>query len=258
MPRPRAVGLIFGIVGCVGVVGCGDAKQSSDIARVPQFQPPTVPTARQCGAKALATSTPAEHLAPRAGRYRYRLKGTKTIIGNHRRVQGLPRTMPTIVTPIVRVGHLVCFRLQRQLSPNLFQTATLVVRGGALYASEVQLETANGATALRPRPALLAISAEDLDWSGVFSGQARGRYVGHLIGRRNMRVGGKSIRVVGVETTSAFAGDVTGTQRTEQWFAIARSLLVRERTMQQWRFGVDNLRIDYSAQLLSLQPNTSP
>jgi hypothetical protein len=253
MSRPPAQ-VLLGIVCCAAIVGCGSAKQSSDIAHVRQFEPPTTPTAQQCDARALATSTPADHLAPSAGTYRYRLQGTKTTIGSRRTVHQLPTTMPAIVTPVIRAGRLLCFRLQRRLSPNLVQTATLVVRGGALYASEVRLETANGTTSLRPQPALLAVSAGDLDWSGAFTGQARGQYVGHLLGRRTVMVGTNAVRAIGVAATSSFAGDVTGTQRSQQWFSIARHLLVREKTVQQWQFGVDNLRIDYSAQLLSLQP----
>jgi hypothetical protein len=245
--------LLMPIVGALWIAagGCGGSEGSSDPVASQAIPRPTAPSAEDCAARELATDERARPLAPKPATYDYRLRGKEAVLGGQREIYDLPRSMPMIVTPSTRVGNLRCFRVQRRIRSSVVETSTFASRGDAVYLTKLQLQTETSSETLVPRPAVLAISPDDVEWSGSFAGPTRGRYRGELLGRRTIRVDGRPVRAIGIALDSSFAGEVTGTQRSEQWFSLDRHLVLRGRHDERRRFGQENLRTTYSTRLVS-------
>lgn len=236
---------------CLGAIGCGASESSSDPVARHAIAKPSAPSAGDCAARALDTAERSRPLAPAAGTYEYGLRGSEVVVGERREVYDLPRSMPMIVTRATKLGNLRCFRVQRRIRSSVVETSTFASRGDAVYLTKLQLETDRSSETLVPRPPVLAISPDDVEWSGAFAGPTRGRYRGELLGRRTIRVDGRPVRAIGIALDSSFAGEVTGTQRSEQWFSVDRHLVLRGRHQERRRFGQDDLRMTYSTRLTS-------
>jgi hypothetical protein len=247
MSRKSNIMLLIAAALCVGIAGCGTSDSASDPVAGKAIARPSAPKAGDCAARELATGEHSRQLAPKPATYDYRLRGKETVLGERHAIYDLPRSMPMIVTPSTRVGNLRCFRVQRRIRNSVVETSTFAGRGDAVYLTKLELETDTSSETLVPRPAVLAISPDDVEWSGAFAGPTRGRYRGELLGRRTIRVDGRAVRAIGIALDSSFAGKVTGTQRSQQWFSLDRHLVLRERR----RFGQENLRTTYSTRLVS-------
>jgi hypothetical protein len=234
---------------CMGAAGCGASDSSGDPVAGGAIARPTAPSAGDCAARELASGERSRPLAPAPGTYEYGLRGNETVVGEQREVYDLPRSMPMIVTPATKVSGLRCFRVQRRIRRTVVETSTFASRGEAVYLTKLELETDRSSETLVPRPPVLAISPDDVEWSGAFAGPTRGRYRGELLGRRTIRVGGRPVRAIGIALDSSFAGEVTGTQRSEQWFSVDRHLVLRGRHDERRRFGQDDLRMKYTTRL---------
>jgi hypothetical protein len=250
----RSAGRLATLAACALALGScgggGDGKGAAGERSALELQPPEAPPPGRCSERRLATRrAPDASLRPAPGRYRYRVNGTRTIAEKKRRTARLGSPMTLTATPATRVGRLVCFRLQRRYTPTLGETATFVVRGSTLYMTELELQAGGQRTTIRPEPPVVALAPSELEWSGAFQGETRGRYSAQVVGRRTFRTGGSTERAVGVEFRLSAAGAVKGQERSVRWFAVERGLVLAERVEQSRRLGLDETKLKYSARL---------
>lgn len=249
--RPWSACTALAIASLAGVVFLGSCGTSDNEFGALKIARPTTPSASQCGAVAESGQGRPEK-PPLPGTYDYRARGHRVLIGNDRRVFQLPHTIQVVVSPTRRVGRLVCFALQRRFGEDLADTGIFVIRGNDVYLRAVRFQSGSYINAFAPNPAILSLSGSELSWSGTFRGSAVGRYAAELIGRKTIRVGSRSVRAVGIRSRASYAGSLRGWDRSVQWFAPARHLIVAERSTQQRTLGLDRLRLSYSARLTSL------
>lgn len=235
----------------LGACGGGSDKQSATKAiTVPA---PTTPTAAQCGQGSGSPSSDAER-PPKPGTYAYTLKGQKTLISDQNRVFQLPAESTVIITPAQQSGDITCFTLQRRFDSDLADTGVFAIRGQDIYLRSVRFQSGGYIKSFTPNPTILSLSGSELSWSGEFRGTTSGRYAAEIIGRKQMKIGSQTVRTVGVQNRGSFGGDIKGWERSTRWFAVGRNIIVAEKSTQQRDFGLDKLRLTYSAQLKSLDP----
>lgn len=248
------------LAGALAIAGCGGAAKGEPRTDAPaplRSSLPTVPTVddKECAAGVLATNAaPDRSLIPEPGQYRYALKGTRTLLGPKRAVKALPREASAFITPARRIGNLRCFRLMIRLAPNLEDTATFVVRGSDLYVAGLRLRQGGQLIDARPEPPSLGFDARELEWEGTYTGATSGRYALEVVGRRDVRVRGRSIETVGLDARVSYRGEIEGTERALRWFAPRGGLLVRAKISQERFVGLDRARLDYRLRLKSLDP----
>lgn len=230
----------------VGISGCGQGPEQQGDAAIAPPPAPTRPVPEQCALGGQWTAASVRSAAPKPGAYRYDLRGRERVDGGEG-WRDLPESMTVFISPAVRQGNRICFSLQRRLRLGLTDTATFVRAGDALFLTELVLEAEDGGTRLRPRPPILAVSPDDVDWRGAFTGLTRGQYVGHALGRRRGILAKRGVTLVGVAITSSYAGDITGTQRSRQWFSDGRAVLAEEQT----RYDLNGRQVEYRSALVS-------
>lgn len=162
--------------------------------------------------------------------------------------------MEVVVSPARRVGGLACFAMQRRYVKDVADTGVFVMRGSDTYLRSVRFQAGSYIDSVVPNPPMLSMSGSELEWSGEFRGSTAGRYAAEVVDRKTMRVGARSVRVVGIRTRGSYAGNVKGWERSERWFAVDRKVPVAETSTQERTLGLDRLRLTYSARLKSLKP----
>lgn len=232
-------------------VGCG-GKDEEPTGSITVARPAT-PSANQCGSAAGSGGGRAEK-PPRPGTYDYSARGRRILIGSRRRTFKLPPTMEVVVSPTRRAGALACFALQRRYDKGVADTGVFVIRGSDIYVRSARFQDGSYIKSFTPSPPILSLSGSELDWSGEFRGSTAGRYAAEVIGRKTMKVGSRSVRVVGIQARGSYAGAIKGWERSTRWFALDRNLVVAETSTQQRNLGLDRLRLSYSARLKSLKP----
>ncbi len=235
----------FALSGC----GNGDKPKAKEI-KLPR---PGKPTAAQCGSALTATTAP--ELRPASpGTYKYKTKGKREMIGEKRRVSKLPARTEIIITPARMVDNVWCYVTQRKYEKDLGDTVTFLIRGSDMYLQKMRFQSGGYIKKLTPKQPLLMLSGTEIDWSGVFRGRTSGRYAAEIIGRKSMKVGSRKVKVVGVKTRISYGGDIEGWERSTRWIAVDRNVVVSENVVQQRKFGLDKLRLSYTARLVSLKP----
>ena len=258
--RGRIVTALLSSLSLVGVAtGCGgggsSSKQPATNALV--LNPGSAPTASQCGFDQLrgsATSARGKTLPPAPGAYGYTTQGSESVPGQTGRLRPLPRTSDSLVTPVRRSGGLTCFGMEHRHSPSTRTANVYVLRGEDIYIVAVGFTTPSYVQTVLPRPAILALSGTSTRWSGSFSGRTSGTYQVEIAGRRTIRVGGRSVKVVQLASSATFTGELTGSQKTSTLLATDRSLIVQETGTSNLRFGGDEERLNYRDRLVSLTP----
>ena len=250
----RAVALLLLVLCAALALACGGDDGGTSEPNALEVAPPEPPDAAACGSGQLTTTRRADSsLRPTPGTYRYRSRGTRAT-GKGAAREPLTSAITLTATGATRVDGLLCFRLQRRYTRTLGETATFAVRGPTLYLTELALQAGGQRTSIRPRPPMVALDQNEVEWNGSFGGETRGRYSARVIGRRTFTVGGTRHRAIGVEFSLTATGKVTGSERSVRWFALDRSLVLAERVRQTRRFGVDRSALAYGAQLLSPDP----
>lgn len=242
----------FAIAGATLATGCG--KSAATPAPKPiTLAPPTAPTSAECGLTGSGSPSESED-APQPGTYLYRTSGKRVYLGVEKRTERLPSTTKMIVTDSLRAGAQSCFTIQRAYERDLGDTGTFVINGYDTYLRAGRFQAGGDITSFTPRPSPLIVSGSELEWSGVFRGQTKGRYRSSVIGRKRIRVDGKSVEAVGVSSRVEYSGDIQGFERSTRWFSLGRGLVLRESETLEREFGLDRLRLSYKSRLVSLDP----
>ena len=249
--KRQLLGLVFVSVVAFALYGCGDDEQPE--AKEITLPKPDKPTAAQCDSALTATRAP-EVRPTSPGTYEYKTKGKRELIGEKRRVKKLPVRTEMIVSPARMVDKVWCYVTQRKYEKDLGDTATILIRGSDIYLHKLRFQSGGYIKKLSPQQPLLMLSGTELDWSGVFRGRTAGRYAAEIIGRKTMKVGSRKVKVVGVESRTSYGGDIEGYERSTRWIAVDRKVVVSENVVQQRKFGLDKLRLSYTANLVSLKP----
>lgn len=189
--------------------------------------------------------------APAPGTYSYETRGTEAVPGESRRP--LPATTKVSVTPSRRSGGLSCVGFVRRWSDRTTTSEVYVLRGEDVYVTAIGLDTPNQVESVAPRPAILALSGSGTAWKGAFAGDTTGSYEMEIIGRRTVRVGGESVRAVGIETRARYSGDAAGSRRTTSWLALDRALVLSEEGDSSLRVGGGDEKLSYTTKLTSLE-----
>ncbi len=249
--KRQLIGWVSVPVVAFSLSGCGnDDKPEAKQITLPK---PSKPTAAQCGSALTATTAP--ELRPTSpGTYEYKTKGKRELIGEKRRVSKLPARTEMITSPARMVDNVWCYVTQRKFEKDLGDTATLLIRGSDIYLQKLSFQSGGYIKKLSPRQPLLMLSGTELDWSGVFRGRTSGRYASEIVGRKSMKVGSRKVKVVGVKSRISYGGDIEGYERSTRWIAVNRNVVVSENVVQQRKFGLDKLRLSYTAHLVSLKP----
>ena len=238
--------------------GCGgdsDAKSEPDALVLKAGSPPSV---RDCAfedADSIGRAAPGSGriAAPAPGVYLYSTSGTETVPGGER-PEPLPHQTESLVTPSRRANDLTCFGSERRLSDRTRIPEVYVLRGEDVYITALGFDTPNLVQAFNPRPAVLALSGSTSSWNGTFTGSTSGSYRVEIVGRRTFRIGGKSVKAVGLQSDATYTGEATGTRRTETWLAVDQSLVIEEQGTSTVKVGGGTERLKYRVKLLSLTP----
>ena len=216
----------------------------------------TAPTAEQCGRAELPaqdTAARAETLdPPGAGTYTYRTKGSET--ASNEGQSALDPINDLVVTPPLEDGDLTCFGFEREFSPTTAVTNVYIQRGEDTYISAIGVATANYATTIEPRPAILAVAGSGTRWSGEVTGATSGTYDVEIFDRRPVSVGGERVEAVGLASHATYHGETEGSQDARTWLATDRPLILSERAQLVIKVGSATNRIDYESELTSLDP----
>lgn len=240
------------LAGATLTAGCGEAERPPTPKPI-TLAAPTAPTSAECGLTGRGSPSDSEN-APQPGTYLYRTSGKRVYLGVEKRVARLPSTTKMIVTDSLRDGAQSCFTIQRAYEKDLGDTGTFVINGHDTYLRSGRFQAGGDITSFTPRPSPLIVSGSELEWSGVFRGQAVGRYRSTVIGRKRIRVDGKSVQAVGVSSRVEYSGDIQGSERTTRWFSLSRGLVLHESETLEREFGLDELRLSYKSRLVSLDP----
>lgn len=250
---------IAACIAALALAGCGgdddgdDGQDGGGAASL--LPPPRTPSAADCRAKGLETSERPDRLAPAAGTYTYDVDGRSESIGETRRTSRLPERATLVVTRPARIGRLLCFKVQRRFSPELADETTFVVRGGDVLVTALAFQSGGQVTQVQPRPAILSFDGGATEWSGSFAGATRGSYRASVGERREMRVGGDRVIAAPIESQVSFGGEVRGTDRSTRWGSERDNTLIEERVVQERTFGLDRLRLTYTARLRDSRPS---
>lgn len=240
------------LLGVIGLAGCGGEGRKKAPAQI-KLARPAEPSASDCG-KGLSNTSERPERPATPGTYSYSTEGEKALIGAKRHVSKLPAQTEVIVTPARKLGNILCYVTQRRYGPSLGDTATLLVRGKDVYLRGMRFQSGGYIKTLAPRQPLLSLSGSELDWSGSFNGPTSGRYAAEVIGRKQIKVGPKPVRAVGIKARISYAGEIEGWERSTSWVAIDHNLMVAESVEKERKFGLDKLRLEYESKLQSLGP----
>lgn len=242
---------LLGAASMIAVAGCGEKEEPAPAAGGISVQDPQGPDARTCAAGALKTGVKASEAPPPAGDFKYRVKGTRQVLGPDGFSKPLPAISTYIVTNAEPFGNIECFVVQRRFTSAMADTGVFAIRGSDVYLTDLESQNGGELISVTPSPPVLSVSGSDTEWSGEFSGATSASYRGEIVGRRWILVGGDKERAVGIRSEIAFAGDLTGTERSVRWFSLKDNLILAETVRQQRTFGLDKVRLEYSARLKS-------
>lgn len=244
-------GMVIFVAG--SLTACGDdpavkpkADQSLKVAA------PSPPDAATCAATALKTDYRPDDLAPDSGTYSYSVTGSRKVLGAGGFTKPLPARSQFIVTPAEDFGNIRCFTVQRRYAESLADTATFAIRGGDVYLTKLDAQSGGQFTTIEPVPPALSLDGDEPEWSGDFRGATSSRYRGEVIGRRRLKVGGRRVAAIGIKAEFSFAGELTGYERSVRWISTRDNLVLTERVLQQRDYGVDKIRLTYTARLKSM------
>ncbi|HEX8743551.1 MAG TPA: hypothetical protein VF712_10485 [Thermoleophilaceae bacterium] len=227
--------------GCGGDGGGGGKGAGAGVAA------PTTPAESDCATARLRTSVAPDDLVTPPGRYRYRTAGTKRVEGQS--AQRLPGASQTLVTRPRSAGQLRCFRVQRRYGAGLVDTATFVVRGGDVYATQLEAAAGGDLLEIRPEPPIRVLADGETEWGGAFGGATSGRYVAQVIGQRTFRVDGASVKAVGIDVRTSFQGELEGSEHSVRWVALDGNVVVEEEVEQRRDFGLDRVVMRHRSRL---------
>jgi hypothetical protein len=239
--------------------GCGgDSESKSDEPAALVLKAGSPPSERDCGfdtADAIEPAPPGSDriAAPDPGIYLYATTGTQTTPGESGREQ-LPHQTESLVTPARKTKDLVCFGSERSLSARTKIPEVYVLRGEDVYITALGFDTPNLVESFNPRPAVLALGSTTSSWTGSFKGSTSGTYRVEIVGRRSFKVGGETVKAVGLQSDATYTGEASGSRRTMTWLAIDRSLVIQESGQSRIKVGGGDERLDYETELLSLTP----
>ncbi|MBI4898493.1 MAG: hypothetical protein HY827_09040 [Actinobacteria bacterium] len=233
--------------------GCG-GDDPAPPAKPIVLKTPSTPTDANCGLTGAGSSRDAEK-PPTPGTYHYETTGTRALLGEKDRITKLPRETQMIVTGSISKGAQRCFTTQRRFESNLGDTGVFVINGQDTLLRTGSFQAGADITEIVPDPPMTVLSGSDLEWSGSFDGLTKGRYRAEIVDRKRMRVGGKSVQVVGVKMNVRYSGDVEGFERSTRWVSVKDRLVVAETVEQKRAFGLDSMRLKYSSKLVSLDPS---
>lgn len=238
-------------IAATAAAGCGggEEEKSQGITLVR----PATPSTAQCKVGAARAKGRAPR-APKAGTYAYETRGKRVLISDKYESTPLAPQTETVITQARREDGSICFASQRRYARDFGDTATLVAAGQSVYLTQLRFQVGGYIKTVVPKPPALVASRSKLDWSGRFRGRTSGTYRGEIVGRKRMRVGGKSVRAVGVVTRTTYRGEIKGSQLSTTWFSPKDNLVVAETVTQQRTFGLDRLRLTYKSRLKSLKP----
>jgi hypothetical protein len=253
--RVLATAVALPMVGVVAV-GCGGGSKKDDPAPARlDLTPGAPPSAAQCGFDSIgdaARDGSGSTTPPKAGAYSYSTTGRETTEDGG--TAPLAQTTTAIVTPTRRTGGLTCFGSERRLSTRTELADVYLLRGEDIYLVGLGVATPNLVETIAPRPAILALSGSQSSWTGAFRGNTAGTYKVELLGRRTFRVGGKSVKTVGLDSRATFTGETTGSQKRTTWIATDQALIVQETGRFELKLGGSVERLAYSSRLESLEP----
>lgn len=252
VPVPHMAPLIA-IAALLLAVGCGGDKAPPP-AKPIVVEPPAQPTDADCGLTGEGSAKDAEN-PPRPGTYTYRLEGEREVAGDRREVTKLPTTMRVIVTEAIRDGAQSCFAMQRRYEEDLGETGVFVINGSDILLRSGRFQAGGDITEITPDPPVLALSGDELEWSGEFAGATSGRYRASISGRKRMKVGNDRVEVVGVETVVSYSGEIVGSERSTRWISVDSGLVIAETVTQRRDYGLDKLKLTYTSRLQSLDPS---
>ena len=245
---------------CALTAGCGGSDDDAPAAEAGALvlEAGSPPSERDCGFEDAASVEPAapgsERVeAPEPGVYRYATTGTETVPGEAG-ARRLPRESEALVTPSRTLKGVTCFGSQRTFSDRTRIPEVYVLRGEDVYITALGFDTPNLVESFNPRPAVLAVSGTETVWSGSFKGSTSGDYRVEIIGRRNLRIGGKSVRAVGLRSDANYQGEAEGSRRTTTWLAADRSMVLQEEGESVLVVGGGEQRLRYRTKLVSLTP----
>ena len=250
--RPAELRIPFAVVLAVSALaGCGGTDDSSSGGgESARLEDPTKPTAEACATETLATSAKPDYLVPRAGSYRYSMRGTRKTLAQESVASPLPKQTQFVFTPPLASGNVRCYRTQRRYSPDVADTTTVAVRGSDVYVTNLDVFTRGKTYTVKPNPPIKVLDGDDFEWGGTFSGPTTGRYQANVLGRRPIAAGGgKRERAVGVQLRVSFAGDLRGTARTVTWFSMDSNLPLLEQSKQDRDVAGLRLGLEYEAKL---------
>lgn len=233
------------VIGC----GSGDAPKAAAIS----LQPPDSPTQADCGLTGAGSASEAE-APPEPGIYEYTLKGKRQMVSDTTTTTRLPASMQIIITDSVRQGGQSCFAMQRRYDKALGETGIFVINGSDYYIRSATFQAGGDITEVVPDPSILMLSGDQLEWSGAFSGATSGTYRAEALGRRSVKVGGRAVKAVQIETHVRYSGEIEGRDDATRWVAIDSGVILSEQVSQSRAFGLDTLKLDFKSQLTSLVP----
>jgi hypothetical protein len=217
--------------------GCGGSDESSSepppSTRI-ELSAGAAPSAEQCGfaeLKADATGEP-RNSAPQPGVYEY----------------------ASTVTPSTKRAGVTCFGSEHRYTDRVRTANVYILRGEDIYIVADGFDTPNFVQTVLPRPAILALSGTQEQWSGTFAGATSGTYSVEIVGRRAFTIGGRKVKTVGLSSRATFKGETEGSQQRETWLAVDRAIVVREKGTSVLRLGGDTERLSYTSTLKSLTP----
>lgn len=237
----------------VALAGCGGSKEPS-ASQALTLSSATPPTAQACGFNELGSSSTSSNNGtaspPLPGTYRYATSGSLTTSGQGQTV--FPRQTTAVATPSRRDGGLTCFGIEHRYAPNVDAVDVYLLRGGDIYIVAIGFNTPSDVETIRPRPAILALSATQTSWAGAFAGETTGSYSVTIVGRRPFEVGGRRVPAVGLLSRATYRGAASGTQTARTWLATDRSaMVVTEVGRSSLQYGE---QLTYRSTLLSAVP----
>jgi len=250
--------VLAAVGGAALLAGCGASGRGSPKAPATNrlvLQAGAAPSSGECGFGELRgpqRGAGGATTAPSAGTYTYDLSGTETVPGTGQR--RLPATSTSLVTPTARSQGVSCFGVHSRYSDRFSTSRVYLIRGDDVYIAASGFDTPNFVATILPRPAILAVAGAGTRWSGAFGGRTSGTYSVEILGRRAIAVGGQNVKAVELSSTARFRGEVDGTQKVDTWLAEGRSLVLREKSSSDLRFGGATERLSYRVSLRSLTP----
>jgi hypothetical protein len=242
---------------CLIAAGCGgDSEDKSAEPAALALKAGSPPSERDCGFDTADAIEPAPAgsdriAAPEPGIYLYATTGTETTPSGR---EQLPHETQSLVTPARKTKDLTCFGSERSLSARTKLPEVYVLRGEDVYITALGFDTPNLVESFSPRPAVLALGSTTSSWTGTFKGSTSGNYRVEITGRRSFKIGGETVKAVGLQSDATYTGNAEGTRRTMTWLAIDRSIVLQESGESRITVGGGDERLEYETKLLSLTP----